>query len=112
TDSAKRRSSQQEIPQTRPSDPSDFAAVKAELLVDPATPIVAAPNLTADQAAGDRAARHDNCPNVPDLGPCGSRIQIQQSVTTILERHKAARKEKREAGQMSFQNTARRWPRN
>lgn len=50
-----------------------------EFLVDPASAVVAPPDLAQQQLPCDRPSRNKDGPQVPDLGPTGLRIQSQHS---------------------------------
>jgi len=72
----------------RPKLTALLAIVFGERLVDPTPPVVAAPHLAHQQSAGDRAARNDHLPEMPDLGPGRHRAQAQHSRPFgVIDRH-------------------------
>src|SRR5260221_11317482 len=64
-----------------------FVLVKGEFLINPVAPVVAPPDLSKYQAAGDRSPRDEDGPQLPCLSPGWRRGQVQHIMTIPLSNH-------------------------
>jgi hypothetical protein len=60
-----------------------------ELLVFPAEPVVAPPDFSIDEPAGDRSTREEDGPHVPCLRPRGLRVKVRYRMVVVVDNHRA-----------------------